>query len=543
MTRISSKRFWKDEGGAVAATYALALIPLIAMVGLAYDYTRVMGMDTELQNAADQAALAGATQLDRTSGSMERAIAAIQGGLVSNSTLFSNDGTGGGISITDANTQIIFYSSKANAEARTGGFTDTTRFAEARFVEVTVDTRTANYALTPIVGAISDTMSGSATAGLGSAVCRIPPLMICNPDEPESGDQNATFDADSYEGYGLLVVQGGNNAWAPGDFGYLDLGNGANGVREGLGWLSPNGECISVDGAEKIGVDTEPGVKADAPDSMNTRFDIYDNVACPSGGACPAALNGRKDVVRAANSTPSTGNSCKYHNSGWQEPSVPYQPPDLDPLDPLTDTMPTTMGHPRDICHAVGAGNANYCNSPFGDGVWDIAAYAYTHYKRGNGTRWTLSDFTTNTGLGADATRFEVYEWEEANSGNTVDGVVVLDPSPSGATGNTMVNHAKPVCSQAHGYAGNVTSPDRRKMSIAVINCVGHGVRGSRDNVPVQSWVDVFLVQPSLNRGTGPNKRTTREELYVEIIGESELSGPGGGTGPLIRRDVPYLVR
>ncbi|WFL76628.1 pilus assembly protein [Altererythrobacter arenosus] len=541
----SNKQFWSDQRGAVAATYALALIPLIAIAGLGFDYARVMGMDTELQNAADQAALAGATQLNQTSDSMTRAINAATGNLVTNSTFLSNDGAGGTIAITDTATQIVFYANKADAEAGTGGFTDTSRFAEARFIEVTVDTRDARYAFTPVVGALVGSLNAGAVAGVGSAVCRIPPLMICNPDEPTSGDKDAPFLGDNYKGRGLLVVQGGNNAWAPGDFGYLDLGNGANGVREGLGWPVPGGGCLAVDDADKIGVDTEPGVIADAPDSLNTRFDIYDNVACPAGDDCPAARNNRKDVVRPANATPSTGNSCKYGNQGWREPAVPYQPPDLTPLDPLTDTMPTTMGHPRDICHAVGENNAAYCNSPFGDGVWDIAAYVYTHFRRtdGSNTRWSMTDFATNTGLDATASRYDVYKWEKDNRNTLVDGLTVLETFPKNATGSTNINPGQPVCSNnAYGYAPT-TIIDRRVMSIAVVNCVGNGVRGARDNVPVETWVDVFLVQPSLNRGTGPSKRTTREEIYVEIMGESKINGTGTNGGLVVRRDVPYLVR
>lgn len=73
MTQERHKRFVKNADGAVAATYALALIPLIAIAGLAFDYTRAVGLDTELQNAADQAALAGATQLDRETGAITRA--------------------------------------------------------------------------------------------------------------------------------------------------------------------------------------------------------------------------------------------------------------------------------------------------------------------------------------------------------------------------------------------------------------------------------------------------------------------------------------
>ena len=57
-----------DRRGAVAPTVALSLFALIAVGGLAFDYARLAGMDTELQNAADQAALAAASQLDRQPG-------------------------------------------------------------------------------------------------------------------------------------------------------------------------------------------------------------------------------------------------------------------------------------------------------------------------------------------------------------------------------------------------------------------------------------------------------------------------------------------
>ena len=169
-SKVAHRNFVRDERGAVAATYALVLIPLIAVVGLGFDYARVMGMDTELQNAADQAALAGASQLDGTSGSMERAINAATGNLVTNSTILSNDGTGGTISITDTSTQIVFYETKADAEAGTGGFTDTSKFSDARFIQVTVDTRDANFAFTPLVGAVTGSLNAAAVAGMGSAL-------------------------------------------------------------------------------------------------------------------------------------------------------------------------------------------------------------------------------------------------------------------------------------------------------------------------------------------------------------------------------------
>jgi hypothetical protein len=56
-------------------------------------------MDTELQQAADQAALAAATQLDRADDAQARAALAIQDGdnakrLAANLTAFANDGDG-----------------------------------------------------------------------------------------------------------------------------------------------------------------------------------------------------------------------------------------------------------------------------------------------------------------------------------------------------------------------------------------------------------------------------------------------------------------
>ena len=419
MKRIGAKRFCRSESGAVAATYALALIPLVAVAGLAYDYTRLVGMDTELQNAADQAALAGASQLTRRSGSMEAAIAAIQGGLVSNSTRFSNDGTGSTIDVNTAD--ICFYSNKPNAESGTDCFTDTSRFAEAGFVQVTVETRAANFALTPIVGAVSEDLNSSAVAGLGSAACRVPPLMICNPDESFSGDAGADFTRPA--GVGILAVRGdqGKSFWEPGNFGYLDLGDGAQGVREGMGWVSPEGQCLSLDGVDQIEVDTETGLKTDATDSVNTRFDLYDQVACPDGNSCPAAKNSRKDLVRDANKPPTGVNACKVHSNGWHEVPLAeqylpnfYAPNSPNNYLPETDT-PTSMGHPRDVCHAVS--NPGVCpEGPLGDGDWDRDAYFRSHYVRPDGSRWDNSDWTTNTGLGSNATRYEVYKWEEANA-------------------------------------------------------------------------------------------------------------------------------
>src|SRR3546814_1587231 len=72
MPRIR-KGLLQSTGGAVAPTVALSLFGLIAVGGIAFDYARMASLDSELQNAADQAALAAATQLDGKTGACSRA--------------------------------------------------------------------------------------------------------------------------------------------------------------------------------------------------------------------------------------------------------------------------------------------------------------------------------------------------------------------------------------------------------------------------------------------------------------------------------------
>lgn len=542
----------RNNDGAVAPLIAISLFALIAAGGLAFDYSRMASLDTELQDGADQAALAGASQLDQTSGSMQRATAAAQSMLV-NLTLMANDSNvdAGAITIPT----VVFYKTKADAEANANGFTDATKFADAYFIRVVVQARRANFAFTPIVGALSGgDASAEAVASLGQAICKVPPVMICNPQETGT---NKDFDLSTLIGVGLKLVSVGNGSgsWAPGNFGYLDSeggSNGAPGLREALGWGTPPGSCIA-----QSGVDTKPGASVTVTDALNTRFDIYDgNTSCPTGGSCPASIDSVKDMRRPANA--SGNNACAIHNQGWQldTSGTGYygQTVPTSASTPLDSTVtPSAMGHPRDMCHAVDSSVTGACTGPIGDGNWDRDAYFRTNYVRtvasaggGVGTFWTgasastVGSWKSNTGLSATAKRFDVYTWEIAHRGQLIDGVTVLGARDPGATGNTLVSYGLPQCSAAQGYgSGQIpggTTPDRRRLSVAVVNCIENSVNGNSTNLPVKRWLDVFLVEPSINR-----QRTNAGDVYVEVIGETQA---GGSTaGQVIRREVPYLVK
>jgi hypothetical protein len=191
------------------------------------------------------------------------------------------------------------------------------------------------------------------------------------------------------------------------------------------------------------------------------------------------------------------------------------------------------MGHPRDMCHAVSVdgvcetdGDTATVGDIFGDGEWDRDAYFRVNYG------WDQSTWMSTTGLGASATRYEVYKWE-------MDHLATADMAQAVSGGKT--GYSYPVC-RAPGVTPNLTTPDRRRISVAVINCEAQGLAGREYDVQVIKWVDVFLVEPAYPRGNGSDTRTTNGDIYVEMIGETQ-TGAGSTAGQVIRRDVPYLVK
>jgi hypothetical protein len=46
-----------------------------------------------------------------------------------------------------------------------------------------------------------------------------------------------------------------------------------------------------------------------------------------------------------------------------------------------------------------------------------------------------------------------------------------------------------------------------------------------------------------LDRGGGGNFRSRKDQLYVEIIGETTTGSAGEAAGSVVRREVPYLLK
>ncbi|WP_309752326.1 pilus assembly protein [Novosphingobium sp.] len=514
MQRSPIIRFARDQAGATAATYALSLSALIVIAGVGFDYGRLAAMDSELQNGADQAALAGATQLDGNANACQRAATqAIN--LVTNKTIVANSAntiTIANEAACDATGNVRFYQDKNGATAAT---TD----ANARFISVLVDARTANYAFTPITGLLIGSSQAAAMAGLGSSICKVPPVFMCNPNE--GGDP--AFTIANYIGKGIrLIANSGGSTYQGGNFGYLqnNSGPGAGPIKEALGRVNPPGDCLSVDS-----ILTKPGENVSVLDALNTRFDVYANgltsVCNADNSLCPPSANSRKDLMHKGN----TGN-CAFSNgngAGWHEAPRPYLPTSATaPLTTAQINATSPMGYPRDMCHAVSAAGA--CGGgQVGTGIWDRNAYFKTNsanYASGFDISGT---FGTST-----PTRYEVYKYEAANPGTRLQ--------PQSESGNDSIS--QPYC-RTPGIPVGGANIDRRVLSVAIVNC---NTANLNNSLTPTKWIDVFLTEPSVNRRVGSTSITEQSDVYVEVIGATSLGG-GTSAAQLVRRDVPYLVK
>jgi Flp pilus assembly protein TadG len=515
MFRSVINRFIGNENAAIGPLYAIGIGTFVVMSAIGFDYGRLMALDSELQNAADQAALAAATQLDGGDDAMIRARNSATNAFAStastftNETRFANDGQGRPI------TSLTFEFFDGYANDTPGDLlTDDADGAEARVVQVTVNARQVFYALTPLVGAInSGDVIGKAMAGLQSATCNVPPMMFCVPND-SAGNAITSFPTEADIGRGLNLHMNANAAdpWAPGNFGFLDINytypNGTN-PNHTLGFNEAFQGCTSDV------IESETGVRDPQADALNSRFDMYNNSmnnnSCNSsnGNYCPAE-NVRRDWVNIqtrnnVDPTELAGLTCNSTPSNnW---SLISNLPTTAGTDDLL-VSPASQQLPRDNCLLSGS-----CGAVLGDGVWDGDAYMARHHPG-----VALSTAAPN------GTRFEVYNWELEDKANRLGSPrkvgYYADRSPGAQVRysvNLYCSFPQPVIGT--GVAPSDTQKDRRLLTVAAVDCTG--LNGSQP-VRILRWVDLFLVQPAAT--TGSNK-----EFFTEIVGPA--GQPNGDSG------------
>lgn len=244
----------KKERGSILATSAIGMLSILLAVGLGVDISRFYLAKGELQNAADAAALAGASALNTASAGItkaaDRAVAAM------NKYDFNKTG------VTFPRSNIEFaanlngpYMSEASAQGQA---------AKIRFVKVTTPASAIGVSFAASVLGNSRNLSATATAGLS-----VPLNMFCN------------WLPVSVIDYGTPIAPGNvytfrsapSGSVSPGNYQILAVaGRGGSDVRVGLA----NGVDECAEPGAVYTIDTKPGVSSGpVRQGINTRFDDY----------------------------------------------------------------------------------------------------------------------------------------------------------------------------------------------------------------------------------------------------------------------------
>jgi Flp pilus assembly protein TadG len=144
-----------SERGSVLAMSAIAMLALLLATGLAVDISHFYTAKAELQNAADAAALAGASQINSTSGGIKLAVAEATKAL--NKYDFKANINIGAPDVTFSNNLNGTYMDSGTAIANP---------TSVRFVKVTIPPQPVGVAFSAVALGSSKTIGATATAGL-----------------------------------------------------------------------------------------------------------------------------------------------------------------------------------------------------------------------------------------------------------------------------------------------------------------------------------------------------------------------------------------
>src|ERR1700752_270140 len=145
----------KGERGSVLAMSAISMLALVLSAGLAVDISHFYTVKAELQNAADAAALAGASQVNSTSGGIKLAV--VEATKALNKYDFKHS-----VNISAANVTFASNLNGTYVDAGTAIASPTT----IRFVKVTVPPSPVATSFSAIALGATQNISASATGGL-----------------------------------------------------------------------------------------------------------------------------------------------------------------------------------------------------------------------------------------------------------------------------------------------------------------------------------------------------------------------------------------
>jgi Flp pilus assembly protein TadG len=440
----------KDNDGNVAIFLTLTLPVIIGMIGLVLDGGALYNLNSDMQDLADAAAIAGAAELDGASDAITRATDRAEN-LLNNDPRWSN--------VTRSGLQILTPTFWSKLDPFNGD-TPASGPGNAKYIEVTTVNRERAVSFLAAVGATTNAQtSASAVAGSTTVACNVQPLMLCNPYE--ANDPPEDFHATAGELF-HFKQKGSTGGFSPGDFGLLDppgvtSGVGAKTIRDLLAQQSPNFCYVNE-------VSPRPGqIAGDVADGINVRFDLTPNGPTDGLDQTPA-LN----VIKGIRPKDST-KTCKFNGTNYQSDGETETPPNSN----VSDYM---------LPGATPASTTSIGILSLGTTMDTVAANKYWNYHHG-------ADWPQNM------TRFQAY-CQELGQGNNCQG---QNTKPLWDRANK--ENPDPQCAPDPPCPNPTCPPPdykRRLISVAVINCLAQEVQGNQaTNVRSNEYAVFFLTSPS----------------------------------------------
>jgi Flp pilus assembly protein TadG len=206
-------RLRRDERGSIIIQATLTIVVIMGMIGLALDGGRFFMVNSDLQDLADAAALAGAAKLDGTSGAMQRADAAARN--LNNTVRWWNVS---GRKILAGTSGVQFYKTLPDLDADNSAQID----KDANYIKVTTGSWQVAPTFLIAVGAIlNNSTNAKAVAQSGTAMCVPVSMMLCNPSEPLTDSTGDTSNFNPTPGTMFVFSTTGNSRFSPGVFNLL----------------------------------------------------------------------------------------------------------------------------------------------------------------------------------------------------------------------------------------------------------------------------------------------------------------------------------
>jgi Flp pilus assembly protein TadG len=540
----------RDVRGSVALYVALGTMVFLPVAAIAIDLSSLMALQTEVQQAAEAAALAGAKELDYTDDGLVAAETAAKTAVTNFQALAADAGN-----VVDIQTVTFLWALPPDGQTNYELYT-TTDADEARYIRTVTEPRlhvsgllTAFLAIWTGDGnaAAQNIVAGAAVAGRTAVACRTLPLMMCNPAEPGSAIADALGGSNKFGDflkanprwtraqYRIKWI-GPGASFGPGTFGLLEPmispKPGAKGIEDELALNIPS-FCVTLNGAT-IDPDIRTGQAATVVDGLNVRFDIFEGnwKSEKNSAAYPPAPNVTKAWGKKAGGG-GGGNPCNVEpKNADHDPTSDYQALPRDPCftnSGLANCFP--FDGTIDKYSALYGANNGYSlydyfrvNHP-GDisgGAIKAAIFNELVAKEialNNEIGMPLPPAATQT---SPVSRYTVYRWEIDKASNI--------PGSQTQQGGLPKEEGRPQCNK-----DNVGSPDRRLLYIAVVNCQQQAEEiAAHGRVTVREFAEGFMSETPIH-GQGP--AAEKGAIFVEVRRTIEQ----GSAANIVLRDVVQL--